>query len=94
LREETFGVIEFFSAKIRKPDCELLGMFQRRALRSASSSSASKSRRSFIKRRRWRRSANLQAGVAHDFNNILAVIMGYSNLLAEDEALKDERESS
>ena len=40
----------------------------------------SSSKHSICKPRRWNPSARLTGGVAHDFNNILAVIIGYAEM--------------
>ncbi len=53
--------------------------------------SATCSRPSFDRHRRWRLSVELAGGVAHDFNNLLTSILGYCDLLLEDLPSDDPR---
>ena len=47
------------------------------------------SKRSSSKLRRWSPSVAWRGGVAHDFNNILGIIIGYADLALESEDLTD-----
>ena len=80
MRQETLGVVEFFSAKMQAPDQEMLetlgalgsqiGVFiERRQLAEQ-----------FQQMQKLEALGTLAGGIAHDFNNILGAIIGYAEL--------------
>ncbi|HXT39796.1 MAG TPA: PAS domain S-box protein, partial [Candidatus Angelobacter sp.] len=90
LRGETLGVIEFFSAHIQPPDDELLAMFGTIGTQIGEFVERKQLEGRFLQSQKMEAFGQLAGGVAHDFNNILAVIMGYTSLTMEQEGLNDE----
>jgi PAS domain S-box-containing protein len=90
LRDETLGVIDFFSAQMRAPDDELQAMFATVGSQIGQFIERKQIEAQFLQAQKMEAFGQLAGGVAHDFNNILAVIMGYSNLLMSDEEFRPE----
>ena len=90
LRNDSLGVIAFFSARIRPPDEELLAMFAMVGSQIGQFIERGRIEEQFRQAQKMEAFGQLAGGVAHDFNNILAVIIGYSNLLMDDENLSAE----
>jgi two-component system, cell cycle sensor histidine kinase and response regulator CckA len=88
LRDEILGVIEFFSAQVRSADNELLAMFTTVGSQIGQFIERKQLEEQFRQAQKMEAFGQLAGGVAHDFNNILAVMMGYTSLLLENEDLK------
>src|SRR5437762_11682876 len=90
LRKEALGVIEFFSAQTHPPDDELLAMFATVSSQIGQFIVRKQIEEQFRQSQKMEAFGQLAGGVAHDFNNILAVVMGYTTLILEGEDLSAE----
>jgi PAS domain S-box-containing protein len=90
LRGETLGVIELLSAQVRPPDDDLAGMFATVGSQIGQFIERKQMEEQFRQGQKMEAFGQLAGGVAHDFNNILSVILGYTNLLICDADLSPE----
>lgn len=85
LRDETIGVFAFFSAQVRAPDKESLAMFATIGSQVAQHIERQRIEAQYRQAQKMEAFGQLAGGVAHDFNNILGVILGYSSILMDED---------
>ena len=78
---EVLGVICFYSQEIRKPDRDLLDMMSAIGSRIGLFIKRKQAEEALVQSDRLKSLGTIAAGVAHDFNNILAVISGKAQLI-------------
>jgi PAS domain S-box-containing protein len=81
LRDEVLGVIGFFSSSEQHPDNDLLETLTALGRQIGQFIEKQKLSEQFRQAQKMEAIGTLAGGVAHDFNNILTVIAGYSDLL-------------
>ena len=79
--KEVLGVICFFSHEIRQPDNDLLNMMSAIGSRIGLFIKRKQAEEALVQSERLKSLGTITAGVAHDFNNILAVISGKVQLI-------------
>ena len=82
--EKVVGVLEFFSHEIRQPDPDLLQMFTAIGAQIGQFTERKQLEQQFLQAQKMEAVGLLAGGVAHDFNNMLTVINGYSQLMLTD----------
>jgi two-component system cell cycle sensor histidine kinase/response regulator CckA len=80
---EILGVLNFFSAEIRQPDTDSMATLTALGGQIGSLIARKNLADQLRQAQKMEAFGQLAGGVAHDFNNILAVIMGYTSLLLE-----------
>ncbi len=81
---EVIHVIEFFSRESRKPDAELLRIFDNIASQINQFIARSRLEGQLIQSQKMETVGKLAAGIAHEFNSIMTAIIGQSELLLHD----------
>ncbi len=87
LQGELLGVIEFFSTKAGSPDPEIFDLFSTLGSLIGQSLERKKLEEQLRHSQKMDAIGYLAGGVAHDFNNILTVILGYSQIVGMKENL-------